>query len=474
MRYTENIEENERMTDSLLGTGISFDVKKSPLTVSGKRGVLYYIDGFVKREELIKMRDSCINAEKDDSADISQFIKRHLPCADSYAVGSPEKAAEAIHSGKLVLLIDTFFGGAVMDIRDFPKRGISEPDKSKTLRGPHEGFTESLITNATLLRRRIKTPKLRLELFEIGKITKTQIALCYIEGAADEKLCASFRKKLSGAVTDSLVMAQESICELLFPKKGLRALDPLPTVKYAERPDTASAMLCEGKILILCDTSPSVICLPAGLFDFLEEPDDYYFPAFTGTYLRLVRLVILVLSVFLVPVWLYFAEHPGSAPGFLSFVGELDEHSVPLVWQILIIELAVDGLKLASLNTPSTLSNSLSVVGGLLLGDFAVKSGWFVPQTVLYSSFTAIANFIPTNYEFGYSIKFMRVLLVCLTGAFGLYGLISGSAVIVFVIAATRTASGKPYLYPVIPFDAREAKRIIFRTSKTDFFPKKP
>ncbi len=466
---TNSFDENIGAFDKYSGYGYSFDIKKAFLNIGTKKAVLYYVDGFVKKEELIKIHESCIKAKDEDIQEtngdksFAAAVKKIIPYADVTVYKSCIDAADALHAGMAVLISDGFSECAALDIRDYPKRSISEPAKSKTLRGPHEGFTESLITNSVLIRRRIKTSALRFELYNIGSISETDVALCYIESKCDKKLLEKIRKRLSSIKTESLTMAQESLAELIFPKKGLSSFNPLPTVRYVERPDTAAAMLCEGKILIMCDTSPSVLCIPAGLFSFLEEADDYYFPPFTGSYLRLVRLFIIIASVILVPLWLYFAEHPHVIPGTLSFIGDLGEFSVPVFAQILIIELAIDGLKLASLNTPDTLSNSLSVVGGLLLGDFAVKSGWFVPQTILYCSFTAIANFIPTNYELGYSIKFSRILILVLTHFFGLTGFTGGVLIVLTVLLLTRTPDGKSYLYPIIPFNSHEAKKIFFR-----------
>ncbi|MBE6552358.1 MAG: spore germination protein [Ruminococcaceae bacterium] len=466
---TNSIDENIRIFDECSGYGYSFDVKKALLNIGTVKAVLYYMDGFVKKDELIKIHESCLKAKDEDiqlqteSDCFSKLAERIIPYADIKTYNECKAAADALHAGMAVLFADGYSECAALDIRDYPKRSISEPSKSKTLRGPHEGFTESLITNSVLIRRRVKTSSLRFELFNIGSISETDVSLCYIESMCDKKLLETLRRKLSSVKTESLTMAQESLAELIFPKKGLASLNPLPTVRYVERPDTAAAMLCEGRILIMCDTSPSVLCIPAGLFSFLEEADDYYFPPVTGSYLRLVRLFIIIASVILVPLWLYFAENPHVIPGALSFIGDLGEFSVPIFAQILIIELAIDGLKLASLNTPDTLSNSLSVVGGLLLGDFAVKSGWFVPQTILYCSFTAIANFIPTNYELGYSIKFSRILILILTHSFGLYGFAAGVFIVLVTLLLTKTPDGKSYLYPVVPFNSREAKRILFR-----------
>ena len=200
--------------------------------------------------------------------------------------------------------------------------------------------------------------------------------------------------------------------------------------------------------------------------DFFEETDDYYFPPITASYLRMVRFLIFLSSIFLIPIWLLATRNMQSIPEHLRFIFAEEGYSVPLFLQFLIIELAIDGLKMASLNTPSVLAGSFSVIGGLLLGEFAVKSGWFVPQTILYSAFTAIANYVPNNYELGYSFKFIRISLILLVDFLGLWGLIGGSAFWFLVLISTRNIAGKGYLYPLFPFDKKAFSRIFFRHTK--------
>ena len=174
----------------------------------------------------------------------------------------------------------------------------------------------------------------------------------------------------------------------------------------------------------MCDTSPEALILPTAIFDFLQETDDYYYPCFTGTYLRLIRQMVFLGAIFLTPVWYTLVVNYATLPEWISFIVPDDIGSVPIIAQLLIVEFVLDGLKLASLNTPSVLSNSFSVVGGLLLGDFAIEIGWLCPDAIFYMAIESIAGFTQSNYELGYAFKFMRILTLILIHFLNYWGLL--------------------------------------------------
>ena len=220
-------------------------------------------------------------------------------------------------------------------------------------------------------------------------------------------------------------------------------------------------------MLLLCDTSPDAMILPTSIFDFLQETGDYYFPPFTGTYLRVVRHIIFWLTLFLVPLWYLLVMNQQFVPEWISFIVPEDMGRLPLVAQIFLVEFVIDGLKLASMNTPSMLTNSLSVVGGLILGDFAVDIGWLIPEVILYMAFVAISNFTQASYELGYAVKFMRMILLAVTAIFGVWGFALGLLFILALIATNATLNLKhSYLYPLVPFNPKALCRLLFRLKK--------
>lgn len=203
--------------------------------------------------------------------------------------------------------------------------------------------------------------------------------------------------------------------------------------------------------------------LPTSIFDFVQETDDFYFPPFTGTYLRLTRIAIFLLTIFLTPVWYLLIQNPSWIPTWLDFIKVAEPNTLPIIFQLLLVELAIDGLKLASLNTPSPLASSFSVIGGLILGEFAVKAQWLVPEVILYMAFVAIANFTQPSFELGYAFKFIRVFLLIAIAVFNLWGFIIGLVICILLVCFNKTVEGKSYLYPLLPFNGKEMKKMFIR-----------
>ena len=297
-------------------------------------------------------------------------------------------------------------------------------------------------------------------MMKAGKSTQTDIVICYMNSRVDHKFLKEIRDKINNIQVDSLTMNQESLTECLF---GGKWFNPFPKFRYTERPDTAAAQVLEGNIVILVDNSPSAILLPTTAFDVAEAADDYYFPPITGTYLRITRFLIAVMTYLLTPTFLLLMNHREWIPPAFSFIVLKEEPNVPLIWQFLILELAIDGLRLAAVNTPNMLSTPLSVMAALVLGEFSVNSGWFSSEVMLYMAFVAIANYTQANYEMGYALKFMRIITLLLTAVFGVWGYVGGILLFIFSLAFNRTVSHQSYLSPLIPFDWKKLKNRLIR-----------
>ncbi len=467
MEQTSKFDESVSKFAAVIRVGKNMDAKEGEILLCERRCHFFYLEGFLNKQALERVFSAaCISAPNKTQPPNSalDFVKSHLPFAECTNISNDEAVLRLL-SGFLILLIEGFEKEFLcIEVRNTPQRGIEEPSKGKTLRGPHEGFCENIVTNLALLRRRIKSTQFCAKEIVVGEQTQTRVALCYLDGVADEKIVQSLEKKLRAIQTPSVSLGEETVVEQLFYKEKRYFLNPLPRARLSERPDTCCAELMEGKIVLLIDTTPNAILLPISLFDYLEECDDYYFPPLTATYLRLVRLLGFLVSVFLVPIWLLAVNLTIELPESFSFVHVTVPYSVPIYLQLLLIELSIDSLKLASLNTPDPLTNSLSVVGGLLLGDFAVKSGWFIPQTILYSAIVTILNFLPNNYELGYSLKFARILLIVAVQLFGLYGLLGGTLLLLFFTAMMKDAAGQGYLYPFFPLSFDGIRKLLFRS----------
>ncbi len=464
-RLSNDYNINTSILDELFAIGKNFDFVGRKLSFDSHSAKLYYIDSFVNNTMLehiliylSKLESSGISAP----TDAKKFAEETLPYGEVTVADSIDQISYAVMSGTLCLLLDCFGANAlIIDMRNYPSRSVDEPSNDKVLRGARDGFIEAVKPNICMIRRRIRDTSFRAEKMTVGTKSKTDIAICYIEGLADEKYLNSIKKKLESIDVKALTLGHQSLAEALVKTKWY---NPFPKFRYSERPDTVAASILEGSIALICDTSPEVMILPTGIFDFLQEASDYYLPPFTGCYLRVLRHFVFLLTLILTPTWYLFIRNPELLPESLSFFAKVSEHTVPIIVQLFIVEFALDGLKLASLNTPDTLSNSLSVVGGLILGDFAVQIGWFTPEVIVYMAVVAIANFTQASYELGFAFKFMRMLMLLLTALFGIYGYIASYFIIIILIASNNTVDkSRSYLYPLIPFNGKALSRLLFR-----------
>ena len=354
----------------------------------------------------------------------------------------------------------------LIDSRTYPARETSEPEGDRVMRGARDGFVETLIFNTALIRRRIRDCALTMHYQTIGSESKTDVVLCYLSDRTDTEYVSELKKRLTAIKTRALTVGQQSLAECLLRS---RWYNPFPKIRITERPDVAAAQLLEGSILLLVDNSPEVMVLPTSIFDFMQETNDFYFPPLTGSYIRLVRYLVFFSTLFITPLWYLFVRYPAFVPDWLAFVLPQNEARIPIIFQLFLVEFIIDALRLASANTPNMLSNSLSVVGGLILGEFAVDIGWLMPEVILYMAFVAIANFTQRSYELGYAFKFLRMLLLALTALFGLWGFLGGLFAIVLLLLTNKTVNGKRhYLYPLVPFRPRALLSLIVRIPKKD------
>lgn len=460
-RISKNIKENRRYFHEKLNVDVNFDMLYRDLVIGGKDSVIYFIDGFCKDELMMKMLQYFIGLKESDlPEDAAGMLKKNMPYVEVDMEERKDKIVTAILSGQLALFIDGYDKCILIDSRTYPARSVSEPDKDKALRGSKDGFVETIIFNTALIRRRIRDADLCVEMLQVGTSSKTDIALLYMGKRVNENFLMEIKSRIKGMRVDALTLNQESLAECLYDKKWL---NPFPKFRFTERPDTSAAQILEGNIVILVDNAPQAMILPTSLFDITEEADDYYFPPMTGTYLRFAKFVILVFSYFVTPLYLLLSNNPQWIPESFAFIQMKDPYNIPIFWQFIILEVALDGLRLAAVNTPNMLSTPLSIMAALILGDFSVSSGWFNAEVMLYMAFVALANYTQTNYELAYAVKFMRILNLILTSLFGIYGFIAGIGIFVLSLINNKMISGRGYLYPLIPFHFKELKKRLLR-----------
>lgn len=438
------IEKNREQMSRILPIQESFDLIQRDLKIGGRDASMYFVDGMLNDEAMLKILDSILKTEENQMPeDATGFARQCVPYTEVDIFGDFDTLLRSVLSGILVLLIDGYACGIAIDCRTYPVRSVDEPEKDKSLRGSKDGFVETLVFDTALIRRRIRDPHLVMEMLEVGEASRSDVVLCYMKNLVDQELLNNVRGKIQAVQVSDLCMNQQSLAQALV---GSRWYNPFPKFKFTERPDTTAACIMEGKVAILVDNSPSAMILPTSILDMIEEANDYYFPAWTSLYLKTARILILLLTVFLTPVFLLFMQNLQWLPEAFSFIALRDMVNIPLIYQLLILELAIDGLRLAALSTPNMLSTPLSIFAGLVLGEFSVESGWFNSEVMLYMAFVAVANYTQPNFELGYALKFMRMMLLILTALFNLAGFLVGCGIMLFLLCTNRTLSGRNYL----------------------------
>ena len=440
----DTLEENVKHMNSILPVKESFDLIQRDIIIGERKSTFFFIDGFTKDESMQKMITGFFALKKEDMpSSATGFAKMCVPYVEVDVIADFDLIIRNVLSGVTCLFIDGYEACLAIDCRTYPARGVEEPDKDKSLRGSRDGFVETIVFNTALLRRRIRDPHLTMKMFEVGRASRTDVSLCYMTDRVNHQLLQRLTDRISTMDVDALTMNAQSLADGLFKRKWF---NPFPKFKFTERPDTAAACLLEGKVVILVDNSPSAMILPNSIFDIIEEANDYYFPTLTNVYLKISRALITIATVFLTPLFLLFMQNVEWLPKMFIFVALKDTVNIPLIFQLLILELAIDGLRLAAMNPPSMLSTPLSVIAGIVLGEFAVTSGWFNSEVMLYMAFVAVANYTQPNFELGYALKFMRLLLLILTAIFNWIGFLVGTLIIIASIVFNKTLSGRSYL----------------------------
>jgi len=444
LKVSKNLEDTKWNMEQLLPVRESFDIISRDLIIGGRKSCYYFVDGFTKDEAMLKIMDSFFGVKVEDMPEnAEEFIQTCLPYVEVEKLSDYQGILKNLLSGVTCLFIDGYETCIAIDCRTYPARTVGEPEKDKSLRGSRDGFVETIVFNTALIRRRIRDEHLIMEMSEIGKSSRTDVVICYMSNKVDYELLENVRSRMSKIQVEDLRMNQQSLAEALFKRKWF---NPFPKFKFTERPDTTAVCLMEGKIVILVDNSPSAMILPTSIYDMIEEANDYYFPPITNYYLKISRGIITFLTVFLVPFLLLLHQNPQWIPSWLEFTTIKDVVYVPIIFQILLLELAIDGLRLAALNTPSMLSTPLSVIAGIVMGEFSVKSGWFNSEVMLYMAFVSVANYTQPNFELGYALKFMRLALLVLTALLNWAGFLLGCILVICSISFNKTLSGRSYL----------------------------
>jgi stage V sporulation protein AF len=425
-----------------------------------KRSAFFYLNGFAKDNVLtdIITRLTYVQHEQLVPDTLKSFLEQFIPHIQVESMHDLDKVVEFVLMGSTALFIEGETTALVIDAKSYPVRSIEEPDLERVVRGARDGFVETLLTNVTLVRRRIRDPRLKLDLFTVGRRTNTHVCVAYIEDIANPSLVKSIQDKIKGVEIDGIPLGDKQLEEAIIGK----GWNPYPSVRYSERPDVVSAHLLEGHVILFVDTSPSVMILPTTFFHLIQHAEEYRQSPFVGSYLRWVRFIGIFTSLFLLPLWFLVVSNPDIKPPGLEFLGPQEQGSLPLLVQFLIVEIGVDLMRLAAVHTPSPLTVAMGLVAAILVGDIAVKTGLFINEVIMYMALATIGMFATPSYELGLANRIVRLGFLIAVSFFKIPGLVIG-ATLWLIVLGTQRSYNAPYLWPFLPFDAKALLKILIR-----------
>lgn len=454
------ITENQQYLKEHLGIGKSFDVGFREIIVLKKKVQLYYVTGLCDSlifQEILKVLIQ-INDFESNLKKIPEIIHNRLVHQQVSEIITMDEVVDQLLSGLIIVFIDGEKYAYVVDVRSYPGRTPQEPDTEKVIRGSRDGYTENIIQNTALTRRRLRDERLRLEMMKIGERSKTDVCISYLQDIADNGLVEVIKEKLESIEIDGITMTDKTIEEYFIESKW----NNYPLVRYTERPDVAASHLLEGHVIVIVDTSPSVIILPVTFFHHLQHAEEYRQAPIVGTFIRFIRFMAVIASLYLMPFWLLLVLDPTLLPKQLSFIGLNEVGNIPVFIQIIIAGLGVEFLRMAAIHTPTPLSTSMGLIAAVLIGQIAIDVGFLSPEVILYASISAIGSYVTPSYELSIANKLVSFGLVIVVGLSGITGFIIGIVAHLLYLIHLKSIKA-PYMWPFIPFNGKAILHVIFR-----------
>ncbi|WP_421664646.1 spore germination protein [Lysinibacillus telephonicus] len=371
----------------------------------------------------------------DPSQQVTQYIINNiLYFSDVKEVSELSSFIKAISSGKALILIEGEEYGIELDVVEKEKRSIEEPATERVVRGPRDGFIEQIMTNISLLRYRLPVPEFQIEETEVGKRTRTKVAICYMDDIVSE------------VIQD-------------------RPNSPFPQVQNTERPDKVIGNILEGRVAILIDGSPFALIVPATFNQFYQTSEDYYERWIISSFVRIVRMAALIFSLTFSSFYItVLSFHPELIPANFVVAAASGRQGVPfpVIFEVLVMEFAMEILREATVRMPQQVGGALSIVGVLVVGQAAVQAGFVSPITVVIIALSTIGSFATPSYNAATAFRMLRFLLIILAGTFGLLGLAVGIMLVLNHMLSIRSF-GIPYMTPFSPGNIKSLKDSIFR-----------
>ena len=460
MSFPSSAEQIKKQIKTVLPIEKSFDLIFREITVDKKRAFMLFINGFINDGVMVHiMRE--LQKANNERENIRKIFLKNIPCGEVTQEYDFDKVIIAVLSGLAAFFVEGEKSALVIDIREFPSREPSESMIEKVTRGARDDFVETIVFNTALVRRRIRDKRMTFEMVKVGKVSQTDVAVGYIDNKVDKKLLESVLKKLKSIDIPALTMGEKSLEEVLIGKKWY---NPMPVFRVTERPESVAAHLIEGHIVLMVDTSPTALIIPSTLLYFTHYVEDYYQAPLVGTITRFVRLLSIFTAHLLVPLFMLLVAYPHSDYNLFKFLLPEESGEITIFAQIVFVEFWLEVLQLSSLHTPTNTESAFTIIGSLILGNYAIDMGLLVPDSILFAVSSAICNHCIPNPELANAVRIFRWILIVATGFFKIYGFLIAWAVEMVIIATTKTLDNqKGYLWPLIPFNFEALKHFLIR-----------
>lgn len=438
------------------------------------KAAIFYFDGMVKTEtvndEILRsliLETRMAEQTQEQQNFLADFLEQHaLTIGEVQRVTSWSEALAAVYVGDTLLLLDGWREAFVLNSKGFPQRSVDKASNEKVLRGPEEAFNETLRVNTALIRKRVKSHTLKMESLTVGENTQTKVVLAYLDGAANPAIVAEIKNRLANLPEVRGIMESSGIEQMI--EDNPKSI--FPQIQYSERPDRVCQAMTEGRIAVLLDGSPNVLIIPSLLVQLLQSPDDYYSRAKSGTFMRFIRCIGIATALLFPSLYVAITSyHPEMLPLnlLLSIVAAREGVPFPAFVEALLMALAFELLREASLRMPSAIGNTIGIVGALVIGEAAVSANLVAPQMIVVVSLTAIGSFTSPSIEVSYPIRLLRFPLMILAAVLGLYGVMLGVIAIIIHLISLKSF-GYPYLSPLAPLSLSGAKDILIRRSRKE------
>ncbi|MUG64947.1 spore germination protein [Paenibacillus campinasensis] len=453
----------DQLKDTLkevMGLDVSYDIIFREMTFAGRRVGLLFLNGLTDGASVTEIlkRLSYLKPDDIESDAVDVMVNHYIPHFQVEESDKLSKAIDKVLTGESALFVEGEGKVILIDTRVYPVRGMEEPAVEKVVRGARDGFTETLVTNVNLVRRRVRDPGLHCEIMKVGRRTQSDVCILYVDDIADRSQVEAIRDKIKEIDIEGLPIGDKQLEEAIVNK----GWHPYPLVRYSERPDVVASHLLEGRIVVMVDTSPSVMIMPTTFFDLCQHAEENRQTPFMGTYLRWVRFGGIFVSMFLLPLWMLLVVHPELKPPLLTILGPQENAKIPLIGQFLMVEFGVDLLRLAAVHTPTPLASAMGLIAAILIGEMAVETGFFVNEVVLYMAIAAIGMFATPSYELGLANRIVRLFLLIVTAMFSVKGLVIGTTLLILALTTHRSYNSS-YLWPFIPFSAKAMGEVLVR-----------